>query len=406
MGRPPLPVGTWGTVFVTALPRGGYRARTRFRDYDGVTRLVERTGRTKNAARSALTTYLTERSAPAGDDITADTRLRVVAEVWHAEVRARDLAAGTVRRYREVLDDHVLPGVGGLLVREATVSRLDAFLKGVTTRVGAPTAKLCRTVLSGTLGLAVRHGAAAANPVRDVADITVTRPESRALTLEEVATLRAAALAWQEGRPIKPTSGYVEPARGPRRADDLLDIVDVLLATGARIGELLAIRWTDVELDPDHAAVTITGTIINVKDDVGRWHLERQAHPKTSTSRRRLLLPRFATDTLLRRRVTQPAGNVHDLVFPSRNGALRDPNNVRKTWRKVRDQAGFGWVTPHTFRKTVATLIDANADLAAAAGQLGHAGTSVTARHYVQKTHSGPDVRSVLEAIVPRDESL
>lgn len=58
-------------------------------------------------------------------------------------MRALNLAAGTVRSYREVLDDHVLPGVGGLFMREATVSRLDAFLKRVTTRVGAPTAKLC-----------------------------------------------------------------------------------------------------------------------------------------------------------------------------------------------------------------------------------------------------------------------
>lgn len=54
--------------------------------------------------------------------------------------------------------------------------------------------------------------------------------------------------------------------RGPKRAPDLLDVVDVLLATGARIGEVLAIRWQDIDLSSERPRLTITGTVVHITD--------------------------------------------------------------------------------------------------------------------------------------------
>lgn len=390
MARPALPVGTWGHIRVE--PSGtGYRARCRFRDYDGITRDVERAGKTKGAARALLTAALAERTAPAGDEITASTRLQIVAQIWQAE-KWPDLAENSRRRYRDALDDHILPGLGALTIAECTVTRLDRFLKAVAKQTGAPTAKICRSVLSGILGLAVRHGAAGTNPVRDVAGVTVTGKEARALTVDEIKTLRDAVRSWQLGEPLREGSAR----RGRPPTQDLLDVVDLMLATGTRIGEILAIRWADVELDA--GAVTITGTIAATDEKPSR--LIRQEHPKSSSSRRRLLLPAFAVDALMRRRLAVTVANAHDVVFPSTNGTLRDPGSVRKQISKVLAPAGLGWVTPHTFRKTVATVLDSAEDLRTAADQLGHAGTEVTRRHYVQKTHQGPDARDVLQTLM------
>jgi len=102
----------------------------------------------------------------------------------------------------------------------------------------------------------------------------------------------------------------------------------------------------------------------------------------------------------MRRRLALTVANVHDVIFPSTNGTLRDPGSVRKQLAKVLGPAGLGWVTPHIFRKTVATALDAAEDLRTAADQLGHTGTDVTRRHYVQKTHQGPDVADVLEQLI------
>ncbi|WNM69481.1 tyrosine integrase [Arthrobacter phage Ruchi] len=389
MGRPPLPVGTWGAIRVEPIA-GGFRARARFRDYDGKTRDIERSGKTKGAARAALTADLTERTSPAGDEITASSRLQLVAEVWTAE-KWPELAENSRRRYRDALEDHILPALGALTIAECSVTRLDRFLKATAAGTGGPSAKVCRSVLSGVMGLAVRHGAAATNPVRDVAGITATPKEVRALTLDEIQAARAAVRSWQLGEPLKEGA----PRRGRPPTQDLLPILDLLLATGVRIGELLAIRWADVELEA--GAVTITGTIVATDEKPAR--LIRQEHPKSSTSRRRLALPPFAVDALMRRRLAVTVANVHDVVFPSTNGTLRDPGSVRKQLTKVLAPAGLGWVTPHIFRKTVATVLDSAENLRTAADQLGHAGTEVTRRHYVQKTHQGPDARAILQEV-------
>ena len=50
MGRPPLPVGTYGKIRVYEMGEKRYRACTLYRDYDGVTRPVERIGRSRTAA--------------------------------------------------------------------------------------------------------------------------------------------------------------------------------------------------------------------------------------------------------------------------------------------------------------------------------------------------------------------
>jgi integrase len=61
------------------------------------------------------------------------------------------------------------------------------------------------------------------------------------------------------------------------------------------------------------------------------------------------------------------------VIFPSTAGTLRDPNNFGRLWRTVRDDLGVPEVTTHSFRKTVATLIDDEC-LSARIGadQLGH----------------------------------
>lgn len=381
MGRPPLPLGSWGRITRTELAPGRWQARARFRDFDGVTRQVKANGPTGAAAERRLVAELTERTTPVGEDVTRETRLSLLVDLWLAEREDAGRAEGTLARYRETASRHVLPGVGGLRVREATPSRLGRFLRATAAASGPATARLCRTVLSGTLGIAVRYGAADMNPVRDVGTLPSTKREPRALSDAEIVALREGVRQWQEAG-----------TRGPARARDLLDVVDVFLGTGARIGEVLALRWADVDLEADRPTVTIHGTVVARRGG----GLVIQEHPKTDTSRRRLTLPRFAVVTLLRRRVNARP-NPYDVLFPSSTGTLRSPSNLRRQWREAREAAGFGWVTPHTFRKTVATLLDSERTTRAAAAQLGHADERVTLAHYVQRTHEGPDVADVLQ---------
>jgi hypothetical protein len=108
MGRPPLSVGTYGSISTS--PYGtGYRARTLYRDYDGVTRRVERHGRTKGGAERALRMALRDRvHVGAGAEITPDTKITGLAESWFAEISAQDRSPGTLRAYRDRLDRQII----------------------------------------------------------------------------------------------------------------------------------------------------------------------------------------------------------------------------------------------------------------------------------------------------------
>jgi integrase len=99
--------------------------------------------------------------------------------------------------------------------------------------------------------------------------------------------------------------------------------------------------------------VTICGTIKTEKDR-GTY---RKAKPKTDASIRTLVLPRFVIDMLLRRRASEPE-NDRDAVFATRTGSWHQVGNIERRWRQVRNDSGLEWVTPHVFRKTVATLVN------------------------------------------------
>lgn len=123
----------------------------------------------------------------------------------------------------------------------------------------------------------------------------------------------------------------------------------------------------------------------------------RQDPPKCSGSRQTFRLPQFAVNMLLRRQVQQLEANPHDVIFPSAVGTLRDPGNFRKQWRKAREAIGFGWLSPHTFRKSIGTVLANTEGLAAAQRQLGHSSDRVTSKHYVERAHTAPDMSDILE---------
>jgi integrase len=293
-----------------------------------------------------------------------------MAALWLADVDASELAIGTKRLYRFAVQSYVLPGLGELLLRELTASAVDRLLTTVTADHGPAAAKSTHSVLSGILGLAVRHGLLATNPVRDAPARRTGRSPRRPHTLsdEDVDLLRARLAA---------------DANAVRR--DLPALVDFLLGTGLRIGEACALRPADVDLDA--ATVTVTGTVVR---QPGHGLLIQDV-PKTGAGRRTIPLPPRIVDLLRRRLADLPSQDGDPVVFPSPNGHLRDPSNTSGDLRQALDRAGLPWVTSHTFRKTVATRLD-DAGLSARqiADHLGHSRPSLTQDVYLARGTATP----------------
>ena len=376
MARPPLVLETHGKIRRTTL-NGIPTAVAYYRDSDGVTRKMQRQGATAAQAERELVKAMKERLAPASDDLTRESRLKLVASKWMLEMEARDLAAGTIRQYRGSIERHILPGLGEVRLAEATVPRVDRFLKSLTHSSGAGAARTARVVLGGMFGLAARHGAIDANPIREVAAIpkpkrNVAAPDRRAIN-----GIRARFAEW-DAMPDK---------RGKPRTTDLLDPCDMVIGSGMRTGELLALTWADIDFT--RGTVTIRSTL--AADLAGKMGV--QPKPKSRSSVRELYLPAHVLMMLARR------PHVSEFVFPSTVQTFRHPNNFRTSWRLALAGTEFAGVTPKSFRKAVATVLRDELGVGAAKDQLGHASEVTTNAHYVMLAHEGPSGQAVLESL-------
>lgn len=380
MPRDRTPIGTWGVVRVRELPSGRFQARTRFRFEDGSLRQVDRSGDTEPQARRALNVALRALAQSAQRDLRPTTTVRVLLGEF-LESKA-DAAPRTLDAYRRTATTIILPKLGDLSIAEATPRRLDRFLASVTAERGPSSAKMARSVLSGAFGLAVRDDALRANPVREVGPISVPRGGSSAV-------------------PASDLPGLLEAIRADAvlRAAGLVDVLEFAAGTGARVGEVCGLDWSSVDLDA--GLVRIEANVVRVQGH----GLIRQARTKTEAGVRTIPVPASVVRMLDERRSragASPAGP----VFTGLTGGLLDPNWVGDRLRARRAALGAPGLTVHSFRKAVATALDA-AGLTAreVATYLGHADPSLTQRVYMARSNGGARAAVALEGLVARNES-
>lgn len=378
MTRRRMEPGERGEIFYEPL-RGGWRAMQYFRDYAGKRRRAKGHGATKTAARRALTKNVNDALAVGGAGYSPKTRFQVAVTeylqlVRHAVEDGRR-SATTWEAYDRNARVHVLPALGHLRIAELSTGRLDTFLYELHQTAGYSTAKMARTVLNGTFGLLKRRDVLRTDPMAGVGRIERRNPKRapRALSVAEAHALLD----------LFDNSPYAV-------RKDLPDLMRFLLATGVRIGEALAVRWADVDLEA--GLVLVEATVIRVK---GKG-LVRKA-TKSDASERTLRLPGWCVGMLARRFHNQP---LDAPVFPDSLGGWRDRNNTGRDIRRVRAGTGYEWVTSHTARRTVATLLDIDGMTARAiADQLGHARPSMTQDVYMGRRVIAADTTAPLNAL-------
>ena len=414
MAQHRIPRGAHGEVKVTQQDDGRWLARTQVRGLDGRVRSVRVTDKTKGGAGRRLERRLADRLDPTAAGVTSATTLETLAGVWlqhrrdHGKVRtAGSLSPQTLAIYDSEIRNTVIPAVGAVRVSEVNVPFLDRLFADIEHgrphgayrgRAGGRSTKQLRVVLGGMLSIAVSHGALGANPMRDAA------PSSRApkkdvefLTVEDANYLRAK---------VRRTAMQIDGRRMPNV--DLEELVDVLLGTGCREGEALAIRPVDaIDLGGPVPMLRICGTLVEPR----RGYVE-QLHRQDSTKTRddrTLILPAGVAEVIRRRIERHAISDINAPVFGTRSGNWISPANMRTRLRVAIDRAcaedsyagqALGSVTFHTLRRTVGTLLAHEVSLDAAREQLGHRDPSVTYQHYVGKRATAPDVRSTLDKLV------
>jgi integrase len=392
MARPRTPIGTFGEISFVRVGNK-VRARTRYRDDDGRIRRVQATGVSEADAVRRLKAGLAQRqSRRAYGELSPDSSFGALVKIWLEDLDLDgDLARSTRDLYERDMRTIVLPAFEHLLLREVTVSRVDRFLRHLAANRSYAMAKHARTVLSLSLGLAVRYDALPRNPVRETKRLRKPPAKVKAMSAADIAAIREAIRAWRrdDGLP------------GPKPDGQLEQIVEVMLGSSARIGEVLALRKCDVDVTRTPARLRICGTIVSPKG-VATY---RQEHPKTSSSVRTVAVPSFAAEAL-RHRLVAVAGEPEDtLLFASRNGTPLTTNNVRRRLRAALADAEVEGVTPHAFRRTVATVLSRDGSTELAAEMLGHSSVEITKAHYIEVDGIvDPATADLLESLAPQPD--
>lgn len=177
MPRPRLPIGTFGEITFRRVARGRVEARTRYRDWDGKTRLVQATADGSPAAERALKVKLSERSLfqSSFTAMTPDSDFTALVAYWLEDLDLEGrLSPSTRELYERDVRTPVLPAFAELTLGEIGVARCDRFIKQLA-KQSYSRAKYARVVLCLALALAVRHEIIPRNPMDHIAACTAPR---------------------------------------------------------------------------------------------------------------------------------------------------------------------------------------------------------------------------------------
>ncbi|MBC9943783.1 site-specific integrase [Leucobacter sp. cx-328] len=374
MPRRPLEIGEAGTIR-RLMVNGNFAARASFRDGRGVMVSIQRQGESFAKAEDAVKKAIKLKAAATTGDgiITVESTLGELARLHFDELKDDGRKDGTRTNYESTWNSVLKDALEKVKLNQVTVGRLDQVIRAK--KQDHPyAAKNARAVLINMFELAVRHDAVKLNLARNTKPVKVEPAGFKALNPEQVKTM----IDLFHDLP-------------KRRKRDMTTPLKVLAVTGCRTGELLAIRWEDVDLE--NGVIRITGTL--VKDhDTGQ--LKRQDVGKTKAATRGLTIPKSVTALLIERRLSAAS----EAVFPSETGDYMWPNNFRRKWRRVVDETDFDGVTPRDFRKAVATLLDRRIGSAAAQMQLGHESDDITTAYYIERAEKIADFAEHLNEMV------
>ena len=288
--------------------------------------------------------------------------LKVYLENWLEQVYRPTVRPNTYKQFRSIVHHHLIPAFGHIAVQKLKAERIQAYYaqklkEGLSPRSIA----VIHAVLHSALENAVKWGLVSRNVSKLVTRPRFERYESQTLTGEQAMKL-------------------LEVAKGSRIEALLL----VALTTGMRKGELLALRWGDLDLEK--GVLYVQRTVSRIP---GRGYMESE--PKTKSSRRRIMLPVVAIEALKghcvnQEKVRMKAGekwNERGIVFTNKYGGFLRPDTVLDTLHQLLKDAGLPPMRFHDLRHSAATILFvAGVNPKVIQELLGHAKISMTLEVY------------------------
>ena len=283
----------------------------------------------------------------------------------YAKVKVRPSSHQTYKGY---IENHIKPNIGDIPIEKLTSLQLQKFYRLLLTEgrvpriesekqprgLSAKTVRNINQVISSAMDMAVRHKLILSNPTEGCELPKVEHREMKTLPAEQLgAFLREA------------------------KESGVYELYYLDLATGLRRGELLGLKWEDIDLQ---------NGIIHVRRQVARVDVEVKELPlKTKNSYRNISISQDAVAML----TEMEAHRSSDYVFPSSTGGPISPDSVNNMLHRVLKRAGLPSIRFHDLRHTFATLALQNGvDIKTVSGMLGHFSAGFTLDTYAHVTTS------------------
>jgi integrase len=281
---------------------------------------------------------------------------------WLEEVQKDHLRISSYVKYKKLIDGYIVPELGNVQLQKLTPQQVNSlYTKKRREGLSPKTVSMIHGVLHTALATAVKWNLVSRNVCDLVSPPKVVRPEIQPLTMAQVSQL-------------------LQVAQGHR----LETLLTVAITTGMRRGELLALRWSDIDFNLQTLQVRHTVDYIAHYGYV-------ETEPKTEKSKRRLALAPFVVETLKRHRVQQREQRLKggegwedkDLVFTDLQGGYVNPRYILKMFDKVLVEAGLPHIRFHDLRHSAATLLlSMGVELKVIQEILGHGDISITGNIY------------------------
>lgn len=280
---------------------------------------------------------------------------------WLNSYKKNSVKQKTYDQYEGVIRVHLIPAFGKHRLLELKESQLQVFYNQLfVDGLSARTIHIINMVLSAALKKAVKSRLLLFNVCDAIELPKQVQKERRVLTPDEQECL------------LKEL-----------RRDEQGIMYIFALFTGLRRGEVLALKWSDVDLD--NGTISVTKTLSRVKTYVDSGDKTKLivSEPKTETSKRLVPIVNTLIPMLKRQQKLTQKNNDLDLVFPSEAGGYIDPGNYNRKFYKIVRRAGLPKANPHSLRHSFATrALEAGVDLKTTQELLGHSSIDITANLY------------------------
>ena len=267
----------------------------------------------------------------------------------------------TYKGYEIQIRCHIRPALGTVRLTKLTPRHLQSHYQQQTeSGLGPRSVQMQHKLIKQALGQAVKWNLLPRNVAELVEAPRVPRNTVQHFTIEQA-------------------GAFLDAMRGDR----LYALYTVTVSCGLRRGEVLALRWQDLNLESGVLAVSHT----LAKTDRG-WQL---LEPKTQSSRRVVKLPEFAVEVLRQHRVRQleerliagPGWQESDMVFTTGIGTPIDGNNLHHSYKAHLRRAGLREISFQALRHSAATLkLALGVQPKVVAEMLGHSRISMTMDTY------------------------